>query len=91
MTWNERKLQVQALVQSENVKRRRGEFEVSKRKYSMKYVLQLLDFERIRVCKRMFGNTLDLKETLILKEFNREPDDYQGSRKSETRRAGFAE
>lgn len=93
MTWNERKLQVQALVQCENVKRRRGESEVSKRKYSMKYFLQV-DLERIRVCKRMFGNTLGLKETLILswvKEFNREPDDYQGSRKSETRRARFAE
>ncbi|XP_031335495.1 uncharacterized protein LOC116165313 [Photinus pyralis] len=93
MTWNERKLQVQALVQCDNVKRRRGELEVSKRKYSMKYFLQV-DLERIRVCKRMFGSTLGLKETLILswlKEFSREPDDYLGSKKSETRTAKFAE
>ncbi|CAH1980252.1 unnamed protein product [Acanthoscelides obtectus] len=93
MTWNERKLQVQALVNCDNVKRRRGELEVSKRKYSMKYFLQV-DLEKIRVCKRMFGSTLGLKETLILswiKEFNSEPDDHQRSRKSETRRAKFAE
>lgn len=93
MNWNERKLQVQALVECENVKRRRGQHAVSKRNYSMKYFLKV-DLERIRGCKRMFGSTLGLKETQILswlKELNRGSDDHQVSRKSETRRTKFAE
>ncbi|CAH1114789.1 unnamed protein product [Psylliodes chrysocephalus] len=51
MTWSERKLHVQTLVQCENVKRRRGQQEVSKINYSTKYFLKL-DLERIRVCKQ---------------------------------------
>lgn len=101
MTWNERKIQIQALVQCENVKRRRGEEAVSRRKYSMKYFLKV-GLERIRVCKRMFGGTLGLKETMILswiKEFHNADkennigarSDLDISKKSEIRRAKFAE
>lgn len=94
MTWNERKLHVQALVQFENVKRRRGQEEVSRRKYSIKYFLKV-DMERIRVCKRMFGGTLGLRETMLL-NWIKESDSTDhgndiGNRRSEVRRVKFAE
>ncbi|KAK5640325.1 hypothetical protein RI129_011136 [Pyrocoelia pectoralis] len=65
MTWSDRKIQVQTLVKCEYVKRRRGQNNESKRNFSIKYFLKV-DLETIRVCKRMFGGTLGLKETMVL-------------------------
>lgn len=64
-TWPERKVYVQGLTKLESVKRRRGNEEVSKRSFSVKYFLKVKN-EIIRVCKKMFLGTLGMKETTIL-------------------------
>lgn len=65
MNWKERKVSVQTLVQCSRVRRRRGNENESRRNFSMKYFLKS-GVDTFRVCKKMFGATLGLKETIIL-------------------------
>nr|CAI5841363.1 unnamed protein product [Callosobruchus analis] len=65
MTWAEKKMYVKGLVKVENVKRRRGNNEVSRRSLSMTYTLKN-GFEEIRVCKNMFTGTLGLKGRTVV-------------------------
>lgn len=100
LNWGQRQVQVQTLVKSENVKRRRGgKNNISKRNLSIKYFLKV-GLETTRVCKRMFLGTLGLKETMVLnyikngKLFPREEnhivaDGATISRKSEVRKINF--
>ncbi|CAH1963625.1 unnamed protein product [Acanthoscelides obtectus] len=65
MHWQERKIYIQSLVEIENVKRRRGANENSRRNYSLKYYLKVENKE-LRVCKKMFLNTMSMKESTVL-------------------------
>lgn len=65
MNWQERKVYIQTLVRVEPVKRRRGTNESSRRNSSFKYFLKA-DNKEIRVCKKMFLNTLVMKESTVL-------------------------
>lgn len=64
ITWSE-KIYIQCLVKIQNVQRRRGTGEISKRNVSLKYHLKV-DNTEIRVCKQMFLKTLGMKESTVL-------------------------
>lgn len=63
-TWKEKKIYVRSHVSVNRVERKRGEQEVSRRTYSNKFYL---GEERLRICKKMFLNTLGVKEWVIKK------------------------
>ncbi|XP_031358123.1 uncharacterized protein LOC116181837 [Photinus pyralis] len=97
LNWAERKMHVKTLVEVHGVKRRRGEQEIlSKRNFSMKYFLKF-DTKKVRVCKRMFGGTLGLKETMVLnwvKDVDNQNVNFESPEvnpKSEIRKIKFAE
>ncbi|CAH2002220.1 unnamed protein product [Acanthoscelides obtectus] len=65
MNWQERKIYIQSLVKIENLKRRRGATENNRKNYSLKYYLKVENKE-LRVCKKMFLNTMSMKESTVL-------------------------
>ncbi|CAG4981288.1 unnamed protein product [Parnassius apollo] len=67
MTWGEKKIFVNSLVQEIPTKRPRDRKDpsISKRKSSMIYNLLLKDEQRVRVCKTMFQNTLCITKMTI--------------------------
>lgn len=65
MTWSEKKMYARGLVRMQEVKRRRGMNENSRRNYSFKYYLPS-NLTEYRVCKKMFNATLGVSENLIL-------------------------
>ncbi|CAG5054524.1 unnamed protein product [Parnassius apollo] len=67
MTWGEKKIFVNSLVQEIPTKRPRDRKDpsISKRKSSMIYNLLLKDEQRVRVCKTMFQNTLYITKMTI--------------------------
>lgn len=65
MNWSERKIYIHGLVKIENVQRRRGIEESSRRNFSLKYHLKVNN-NVIRVYKQMFLKTLVMKESTVL-------------------------
>lgn len=68
MKWQQRKTYINFLVKKENTKRERNrkEEQKSRREYSWLYFLKNSEQKLLRVCKKMFLNTLDLKERTII-------------------------
>lgn len=65
LTWGERKILVQLLVDRRSVLRRRVESSNSRRKGSLFYYLNVDRKEKVRVCKTMFLNTLSIGEWMV--------------------------
>ncbi|CAG9773284.1 unnamed protein product [Ceutorhynchus assimilis] len=66
MTWPEKKQYAVGLISLEQVKRRRGTTENSRRNYSYKYYLKCSNLKTYRVCKKMFTRTLGVSENVVL-------------------------
>lgn len=63
-TWKEKKVFIKSHVWVHQTDRKRGEKEVSRRRFSNKFYLGR---DRLRVCKKMFLNTLGVNEWVIKK------------------------
>lgn len=94
MTWGEKKIYVRGLIKVDDVQRRRGREEKSRRNYSMRYFLKA-GIKLTRVCKKMFVGTLGLQDRTVVNWVKEDFEDMASdknkppNRKKEARRNIF--
>ncbi|CAH1115152.1 unnamed protein product [Psylliodes chrysocephalus] len=68
MSWEQRTVYIDMLVQKEETKRQRNrkDEDKSRRDFIWLYFLQTLNEKRFRVCKIMFENTLGINERSVI-------------------------
>lgn len=83
--WDQRKVYINLLVKKESTKRQRNRKNeaISRRSFTWTYFLKKRNEENLRVCKKMFLNTLGLNERTVI-DWKNETSDEQKNENEET-------